>query len=251
MRIHFEDHAGFHRATLHVAVACSALAAGGALAGSALFGPGVAVLAAACATMALALGHLRVALDPVGDAVTRVAADVDGAGRALLVRAAGAHDRIVRASRRPWGPDAAGGRALASASGEALQALAELLGRRQELARAVEDARPAEVGELEALEAKRDATGDPVVRDAYARAAATAWDRATRREALAGVVARIDARALVAVGELEAAALASATRDELGPTDPAAALGLPCERLRAAAADLAAEHEAYAELRAL
>ena len=64
MRVHFEDHAGFHRATLHVAVASSALAAGGALAGAERFGPEVAVLAAACATLALALGHLRVGPRP-------------------------------------------------------------------------------------------------------------------------------------------------------------------------------------------
>jgi hypothetical protein len=250
MRIHFEDHPGFQRATLHVAVACSALAAAGALAGSERFGPGVAVLAAACATLAVAVGHVRVALDPVADAVARAGADLDGPGRALLVRAAGAHDRIARAVR-PGAPDGAGGRALALASGEALRALAELLGRRQALARAVDDARPAAAGELEALEAKRDGAQDPVVRDVYARAAATAWQRAARAQALEGVVARIDARALAAVGELEAAALASATRDELGPADPAAALALPCERLRAATADLAAEHEAHAELRAL
>jgi hypothetical protein len=251
VRIRFEDHAGFQRATLHVAVACSALAAVGALAGSERFGPGVAVLAAACATVALALGHTRVALDPVGDAVARVAADIDGPGRALLARAAGAHDRIGRVARRPGEPDAGGARALARASGEALIALAELLGRRQDLSHALDDARPAAPGELEGLEGKRDAAADPVVRDAYARAAATAWERAARAQALEGVVARLDARALAAVGELEAAALASATRDGLGSADPAAALALPCERLRAATADLAAEHEAFAELRAL
>jgi hypothetical protein len=255
MRLRFEDHAGFQRATLHVAVACSALAAAGALAGSEQFGPGLAVLAAACATVALALGHLRLSLDPVGEAVARAATAVDAAGRTLLGRAASAHDRIVRivgASR--FGSPASGSdsRALAAASGEAVRALAELLGRRQSLSRAVAEARPpGAADELEALEAKRDAAADPVVRETYARAAATAWERGARAAALEAVVARIDARALAAVGELEAAALACATRDDLGPTDPAAALAVPCERLRAATAELGAEHEAFAELRAL
>jgi hypothetical protein len=254
MRVHFEDHAGFHRATLHVAVASSALAAGGALAGAERFGPEVAVLAAACATLALALGHLRVVVDPVADAVARAAAGVDGAGRALLARAASAHDRIARGARRNDGAGAGAveSRALAGASSEAVRALAELLARRQGLARAVEDARPAGVaGELEALEASRDAASDPIVREAYARAAATARERAARAAALEGVVARIDARAFAAVGELEAAALASAARHDLGAADPAAALAPPCERLRAATADLGAEHDAFAELAAL
>ena len=110
-----------------------------------------------------------------------------------------------------------------------MRALAELLARRQGLARAVEDARPAGVaGELEALEASRDAASDPIVREAYARAAATARERAARAAALEGVVARIDARAFAAVGELEAAALASAARHDLG-----------------------AAHDAFAELAAL
>ncbi len=252
MRIRFEDHAGFQRATLHVAVACSAVAAAGALADSDPLRPAVAVLAAACATGALALGHLRVTLDPVGDAVARAAASVDASGRLVLARAASAHDRIARAARRPGAPDGAEGRALATASGEAVRALAELLGRRRALADAVDDARPPDAaGELEALEARRAAAADPVVRDAYARATATARERAARAAAIEGVVARIDARALAAVGELEAAALASATRADLGPADPAAALAQPCERLRAATADLAAEHAAFAELSAL
>jgi hypothetical protein len=252
MRLRFEDHAGFQRATLHVAVACSALAAAGALAGSERFGAGVAVLAAACATVALALGHVRLSLDPVRDAVARAAGDVDGAGRALLLRAASAHDRIIGAARRAPAMSGSGARPLCAASGEAVRALAELVGRRHALSRAVAEARPAGAGdELEALEARRDAAADPVVRDTYARAAASAWERSTRAAALEAVVARIDARALAAVGELEAAALASATREDLGAADPAAALALPCERLRAATADLTAEHEAFAELRTL
>jgi hypothetical protein len=251
MRLRFEDHAGFQRATLHVAVACSAVAAAGAVASSTVFGPAVAVLAASCATLALALGHLRVSGDAVGDAVERARARVDGAGRALLARAAGAHERIARTARRAGGPTTADRRALAAAAGEAVAALADLLGRRHDLARAVNDAQLAGVAaELEVLEGKRDAAADPVVRDTYGRAALTARERASRAAALAGVVARIDARAVAAVGELESAALVSATRDDLGPTDPAA-LALPCERLRAATADLGAEHDAFAELRTL
>jgi hypothetical protein len=251
MRVSFEDHAGFQRATLHVAVASSALAAAGALAGSESFGPSVAVLTAASATLALALYHLRLVVDQVADAVERAAPAVDGAGRALLGRAAAAHDRIARA-RNSGGASAADRRALALASGDSVRALAELLRRRQGLARAVECARdPAAAGELATLEAARDAAVDPVVRETYARAVSTARERAARVAALEGVVARIDARALAAVGELEAAALASATRDDLGPTDPAAALASPCERLRAATADLGAEHAAFVEVAAL
>jgi hypothetical protein len=252
MRVHFEDHAGFHRATLHVAVASSALAAAGALAGAERFGPEVVVLAAACATLALALGHLRVVVDPVADAVARAAAVVDASGRALLARAASAHDRIARTARRSGGAGAGESRALAGASSDAVRALAELLARRQGLARAVEDARPAgATDEIAALEASRDTASDPVVRETYARASATARERAARAAALEGVVARIDARALAAVGELEAAALASAARHDLGSADPAAALAPPCERLRAATVDLGAEHDAFAELAAL
>lgn len=246
MRIRFDDHAGFQRATLHVAVACSALAAAGALAGSERLGSADAVLGAAVATVALALGHLRLVLDPVGEVVARAAAGADVMRRALLARAASAHERIARAAGRAHTP---ADRELATASRHAAFALCELLGHRQALARAVDQARPADrAGELTALEARGATAADPVVRDTYARAAASARAQAARATTIEAVVARIDARAVAAVTELEAAALASATRDD---PDPAADLTHPCERLRAATADLRAAHEAFAELSAL
>jgi hypothetical protein len=245
MRLRFEDHAGFQRATLHVAVACSALAAAGALAGSER-GPAAAVLGAAVATLALALGHLRLVLDPVGEAMARAAAGADATRRALLARAANAHERIARAAGRARAP---ADRELATASRQAALALADLIGHGQALARAVDQARRADAaGELAALEAKRATAADPVVRDTYARAAAASRERAARATTIEGVVARIDARAVAAVTELEAAALASATRDD---PDPAADIAHPCARLRAATADLGAEREAFAELASL
>jgi hypothetical protein len=244
MRLSFEDHAGFQRATLHVAVACSGLAAIGVAAGSERYRPEVVVLGAAIAIVAIAVGHLRFALDPVGDAVGRAAAGADAAARTLLARAVAAHGRIARAARAGSGGAV---RTLAAMSADTTTALAALFERREAVASALEGARPAD-GEREALEAKRLAAVDPVVRDGYARAAAAARERAIRVAALESVVGRIDARALAAVTELEAAALTTATRDDLGPTDPAATLAVPCERLRAATADLGAEREAFAEL---
>ncbi len=111
MRIHFEDHVGFQRAVLHVAVACSALAAVAALAGAERLRPGVVVLGAAMATLALALGHLRLVPDPIVDALARAATGADAEERRLLARAAGAHARIARSVGR--GGDSGGGRGRA------------------------------------------------------------------------------------------------------------------------------------------
>jgi hypothetical protein len=252
MRAHLEDHAGFQRATLHVAVACSALAAAGVLAGSESLRPAVAVLGAAVATIALALGHVRLVIDPLREALARAADGTDGETRARLARVATAHDRLARSAERAVGSTAADARLLARTSAQAVGALAGLLDRRAGLARALGDARPAEAArEADALDAQSTAATDHVLRETHARAATAARERGARAAALEALVARLDARVVAAMMELEAAALASATRDDLGPNDPGAALALPCERLRAATAALAAEREAFVELHAL
>jgi hypothetical protein len=250
MRIHFEDHVGFQRAVLHVAVACSALAAVATLAGAARLRPGVVVLGAAMATLALALGHLRLVRDAVGDAVARASAGADAHERHLLARAAAAHARIARSVGRHG--DSGGGRALATTAATATIAVAELARRRRALSGALEIARPADVeDEVAALEAKRGDATDDLARAGYARAATAARERGARVASVVGILDRIDARLLVAVSELEAAALASAALAEITPDDPRAALGATCERLRSASADLGAECDAYTELAAL
>ncbi len=249
MRLHFDDHAGFQRATLHVAVACSALAAFSVLAGTDRLRPGTAVLGAAIATLALALGHLRLVIDPVADALSRAGDRADAAGRALLERARRAHATIGRAARRDGAASPDEGRAVAVAGAGATVALSELLRRRLELALQVGQALPPDAAaELEALEARRDAARDDVARQTFARAAATLRERAARAHALEAVVERIDARLAAAVAELEGTAFAVATHAELAPGDPPAALAAACDRLRAASADLGAECEALAEL---
>jgi hypothetical protein len=251
MRIHFEDHAGFQRAALHVTVACSALAAVAALAGSEQLRPGVAVLGAAIATLALALGHLQLVLDPVVDALVCAATGADAGDRRLLTRAADARARIARALGSAGGRGAGEGRALADAANKATVALAELARRRQSLARTLAHATDADAGDaLAALESKRDAAEDAVVRETYARAARTSRERASRAAALSCVLARIDARLHAAVTELEGAALVSAARAELAPAEPPAALAATCDRLRSASAELGAECEAYTEIAA-
>ncbi len=251
MRLHFEDHVGFQRAVLHVIVACSALAAVATLAGAARLRPGLVVLGAAMATLALALGHLRLVRDAVGDAVERASSGADASERHLLARAAAAHARIARSVGRTG--DGGGGRALATAAAAATIAVAELARRRRALSGAIEIARPADVeDEVTTLEAKRDAATEDLAHEGYARAAtATARERAARVASLVGLLDRIDARLHVAVSELEAAALATAARAEIAPDDPRAALGATCDRLRSASIDLGAECDAYTELAAL
>jgi hypothetical protein len=249
MRIHFQDHAGFQRATLHVAVACSAVAAFSVVVGSERLRPGTAVLGAALATLALALGHLRVVVDPVADALARAAARADDAGRALLERARRAHATIGRAARREGASPSREGRAVAEAGTRATVALAELLRRRGELAAQLREAQPPDAGaELMALEARRDAACDDVARQTFARAAAALRERATRARGLEAVVERIDARLAAAAAELEGTAFAVATLAQLTPGDPPAALASACDRLRTASADLGAECDALAEL---
>jgi hypothetical protein len=245
MRIHFEDHAGFQRATLHVAVACSAVAAFSVIAATERLRPGTAVLGAALATLALALGHLRVVVDPVTDALARAAARADDAGRALLERARRAHASIARTGRAP-SPE---GRAVAEAGARATVALAELLHRRGELDAQLREALPPGAdAALQALEARRDAATDEVARQTFARASSALRERATRARGLETVVERIDARLAAAAAELEGTAFAVATLAELTPGDPPAALAAACDRLRAASAELGAECDALAEL---
>jgi hypothetical protein len=245
MRIHFEDHAGFQRATLHVAVACSGVAAFSVLTGLERLRPGTAVLGAALATLALALGHLRIVVDPVADALARAAARADAAGRALLERARRPHATIGRAAAG----SAADTRAVAAAGAPTAVALAELLRRRVELDAQVEQALPPDAAaEWLALEARRDAAQDDVARQTFARAAGALRERAARARSLEAVVERIDARLAAAVAELEGTAFAVATLAELSPGDPPAALAAACDRLRSASADLGAECDALAEL---
>jgi hypothetical protein len=252
MRIKLEDHARFHRGVLHVAVVCSALACAAALIGSDRFPPAAAVLAAAMATLALALGHLRLVIDPVADTVARAAADSDGEGRALLGRAAAARDAIVRAVRGEGGLPSADGRAMIAAAGKAAVALAEVCQRRQRLAARINLGTSAQDGErLEALEQRSAAAADAGARDAYARAATAQRERMARAAAMGAVVERLDARLHAAVAEMEGAALAVGTRAELGPADHPAALGTALDRLRTAGADLGAECEALVEVAAL
>jgi hypothetical protein len=263
VRIHFEDHAGFQRAALQVTVACSAVGAMSVAAGLpsvSRLGPAAAVLAAAVATLTLALTHVRLVVDPVADALARAGAAADDAGRALLARAARAHDGIARAARREGAParerregvPARQRRALADTSARAAAALADLVRRRQELAREIERALPADAAdELVALEGKRELASDAVVREAYGRAAAALRERATRARALGAVVERIDSRLAAATAELEGTAFAVATRAELATADPPGALAAACDRLRAAHLELGAEHDALAELAAL
>lgn len=247
MRIHFDDHAGFQRATLQAAVACSALAAVAALSGAERLRPTTAVLGAAIATLALALGHLRLVVDPVSDALARAAVDTDAAGRALLERARRAH-RTIHRTVRPGEPPGEGA-ALDAAAARATIALGELLRRRAVLERQLARALPADAAaELAALEARRDAAADDVARRSYARAAEALRERAQRALSLGTVVERIDARLAASVTELEGTAFAVATRAELTPGEPPAALAAACDRLRAASADLSAESEALTEL---
>jgi hypothetical protein len=249
MRIHFDDHAGFQRATLHVAVACSALAAFSVVAGTERLRPGTAVLGAAIATLALALGHLRVVVDPVADALSRAGDQADAAGRSLLERARRAHATHRQAARRDGAAAPADGRAVDAAGARATVALAELLRRRGQLARQVEQALPPDAAaELVALEARRDTAQDDVARQTFGRAAAALRERSARARSLATVVGRIDARLAAAVAELEGTAFAVATHAELAPGDPPAALAAACDRLRTASADLGAECDALAEL---
>jgi hypothetical protein len=247
MRLHFEDHAGFQRATLVAAIACSALAGVGTLAGVTFFGPSAAVLAASVATLALALCHTRLAGDPVGDALARAAETADGEGRALLSRAARAHTMMRRSLAHDGAPGEA--KALAVASDRAVFALTELLRRRADLARQIDTALPDDaVAELATLEVRRDAAPDEGVRQIYARAISSLRDRGARARTLIGVVERIDARLAAAVAELEGTSFAVATRATLAPGDPPAALAAACDRLRTASTALGAETEALAEL---
>jgi hypothetical protein len=251
MRVHLADHAGFHRATLHVTVACSALAGLAALAGAERFRPGAAVLGAAVATLALALQHLRVVLDPIGEALAQAGAEADAGGRALLDRAAAAYEKIATALHTAGPPDR-DGQSLAVAARQATQALADVSRKRHALARQLRGAVPADAAsELSDLQSRSDGTVDPAARDAYGRAAASLRERLSRAGALQGVVDRIDARLHAAVAELETTALAVATRAELEPGDPPAALAAACDRLRTANAELAAECEALAEVGAI
>jgi hypothetical protein len=256
MRLSFEDHAAFQRATLHVTVACSVLAAAAAVVGAEALRPGTAVLGGALATLGLALAHLRAGFDPSLDALARGGVGADAAGRTLLVRVRRAHDAITRAARREDAASPEERRALTLATRRAVVALSELLRRRQALVRTLDGALPPHGSggtsdELEALEARRDAATDPVVRETYGRAARALRERAERARALFGVVARIDARLAAAAAELESTAFAVATRAELTPGDPPAALAAACERLRAANTELGAEHDALAELATL
>jgi hypothetical protein len=249
VRLRFDDHAGFQRATLVAAVACSALAGAGTLMNVTFFGPSAAVLAASVATVALALCHLRVVADPIGDALARAAETADAEGRALLARAARAHATMSRSLGRADAGTPAEARGLSSAGDRAVFALADLLRRRAELARQIDRALPDDaVTELATLEARRDAAPEGDVRDTYARAVASLRERGARARTLIGVVERIDARLAAAVAELEGTSFTVATRATLAPGDPPAALASACDRLRAASADLGAESEALAEL---
>jgi hypothetical protein len=249
MRIHFHDHAGFHRAALHVTVACSALAGLAALAGAERFRPGAAVLAAAVATLAMALQHLRVVLDPISQALAGASTEADASGRALLGRAATAHARIAAGqSSAPADGDA---QALVAAAGQATLAVADLICRRQSLMHQLRGIVPADAEvELSDLQRRSDTTADPAARNAYGRAVSSLQDRLSRAAALEGVIDRIDARLRAAVAELESTALAVATRAELEPGD-APALAAACDRLRSANADLNAEWQARAEVGAV
>src|SRR5262249_57041792 len=116
MRVRLEDHGRFQRGALHVVVACSLAACAAALIGSERFPPALAVLAAAVATLALALGHVRVVRDPVADAVARAATEADVDGRALLARAVRARESIARAARGEVSLPGGEGRALVTAA---------------------------------------------------------------------------------------------------------------------------------------
>jgi hypothetical protein len=249
VRLRFEDHAGFQRATLVAAVICSALAGAATLVGSAFFGPSAAVLAAATATLALGLCHVRLSGDAVSEALSRAADVTDAEGRAWLGRAARAQTAMSAALARAEAGAPGEARAVAAAGERAVVALAELLCRRAELARQIARALPDDaVAELAALEARRDAAPEGELRDTYGRAVAALVERRARARTLVGVVERIDARLAAAVAELEGTSFSVATRAALAPGDPPAALTAACERLRGAGADLGAESDALAEL---
>jgi hypothetical protein len=252
MRLRFEDHAAFQRGTLHVAVACSALAGLAALVGSEVLRPTAVVLGAAVATLALALGHARVVFDPVAEALARAADGADDEARALLSRTARARGTIARGATRTEGRGPGGARALAESAQTAATAIAALALRRGELGRALEAATPADLRpQLAALAERRASARDDLARESYARAESALAERATRGDAIARVVERIDARLAAAVAELEGAAFALATRSEDGAHGPPAALAAACERLRGAGIELTAEAEALAEVGAL
>jgi hypothetical protein len=249
MRIHFQDHPGFQRGALHVAVACSAVACAAGVIGSDRFPAAVAVLAAAVATLALALGHLRLVIDPAAHAVARAQLEVDAAGRGLLARALAARATIARTVGGEGALPGAEGRALVAAATQATAALADVSRRRYRLAERLRAAAPpAAATELEALERRASSCGDGAAREAYGRAARALRERTERAAAFETVIERIDARLQVAVAELEGTALAVGTRAELAPGEPPAALASACDRLRAANAELGAECEALAEI---
>jgi len=252
VRIKLEDHGRFQRGALHVVVACSLAACVAALVGSDRFPPAVAVLAAAVATLALALGHVRVVLDPVANAVARASTETDGEGRGLLARAVRAREGIARSVHAEGGLPSSEGRAVVAAAAQATLALAEVSRRRYRLAERVRLASPGEMaGNIDALERRAAATSDAPAREAYARAAGALRERMIRATALEAVIERLDARLHAAVAELEGAALAAGTRAELGSAGAPAALSTACDRLHAANADLGAECEALAEVAAL
>jgi len=252
MRIAFEDHGRFHRGALQVAALSSALACAAALGGWDRLSPATVVLAAALATLALALGHVRWEVDPVAAALARAAAEADADGRALLTRAGAARTAIARAVGDEGALAGSEGRALRGAAGQATAAVAALCLRRQRLAqRAHAAAAPETDKQVQGLEDRAAAASDPAAREAYLRAAGALRERAARAAALGTVIDRSDARLAVAVAELEGAALVAGMRAELGPGDAPAALATACDRLRAAGADLGSECDALAEIGAL
>jgi hypothetical protein len=252
VRIAFEDHARFHRAVLSVAAVSSAVACAAALAGSERFSPATAVLGAAIATLALALGHARWVADTVMDALARAAREADADGRALLARAGAARAAITRAARRQGALASDEGRALVTAAAQAATAVAELSGRRHRLARRVREAQAADAdAEAQALDRRASAATDPTARESYARATAALRERVQRAAAMSTLIDRCDARLVAAVAELEGTALAVGTRAELGAGDPPAALVAACDRLRLAGADLGTECDALAEVGAV
>jgi len=249
MRIAFEDHGRFHRGALQVAAVSSALACAAAIGGWDRLTPAVVVLAAALATLALALGHVRWEVDPVAAALARAAAEAEPEGRALLARAGAARAAIARVVGHDGALAGGEGRALRAAAGQAAAGVAALYLRRHRLARRAHAATAPETGtQAQGLEDRATAATDPTARDAYLRAAAALRERATRATALGTVIDRSDARLAVAVAELEGAALVVGMRAELGPGDPPAALAAACDRLRAAGADLGSECDALAEM---
>jgi hypothetical protein len=206
------------------------------------------------AALGLVGRFLRLARDPVGEAIDGARPELDRAGLSLCARAATAAAKIrVAATTAAGGAESR--RATADAEAIARRVALEivaLLRRQRAIARQAE---APSAGELAAhigeVEAQLAAATDPLAREAYARARAALHDQGRRLETLRVSADRVLARLHTEVAALEATALAIAARGGAATAEDAAALAPLADRLRTASGDLDLEAEAVIELAAM